>query len=201
VTDDPGHPWLVEGRRLHLRRRWAAAERAYREAIAAGRTDGWLFLGLLLQPFPGREPEAEAAFHAAMADESPAVAARAALELGFMRHRLGGDLVQARECFAFAAAHGSGRVWLTATIAGGHVLAAAGDRAGASAAFRSVAAKAFRHNAVEVGDDELRRLADGLTGFLLRPRLRGLLDRRNAARYRHRRAWRRLFPGGLRARR
>jgi hypothetical protein len=41
-----------------MRRRWTIAERAYREAIAAGRSDGWLMLGLLRQPWPGREEEA-----------------------------------------------------------------------------------------------------------------------------------------------
>lgn len=58
VTEESGYASLAEGRRLHMRRRWTIAARAYREAIAAGRSDGWLMLGLLLQPWPGREEEA-----------------------------------------------------------------------------------------------------------------------------------------------
>ena len=78
---------------------------AYREAIAAGRIDGWLMLGLLL----ACRREAKAAFRAAMADDYVELSARAACELGFMLARLDGDLDGAREYFAFAAEHGSGR--------------------------------------------------------------------------------------------
>ena len=194
MDHDPGYPRLVEGRTLHTQRRWAAAERAYREAIAAGRVDGWLFLGLVLQPWPGRETEAEAAFRAAMADDNPEFSARAANELGHMLLRLEGDLAGARECFAFAVERGSGRTRESATLTLAHILGAEGDREGAADGFRSVAAERFRAAGIEVGDDELRRFASAMAGLTLRPRLRRLLRRDHAARYRRVRIRRRLFP-------
>ena len=184
-----------------MHRRWAAAEQAYRDAIAAGCVDGWLFLGLLLQPWPGREQEAKAAFRAAMASDDPEMSARAACELGFMLTRLDGDLEGAREPFAFAAEHGSGRTWVSSTVALAHILAAEGNRQAVTEGFRSVAAERSQAWKVELGDDELRRLASAMAGLVLRPGWRRLVRRYRAATYRGLRILRRHFPGGLRARR
>jgi hypothetical protein len=113
----------------------------------------------------------------------------------------GTDLAGARECFAFATEHGSGCTRESATVALAHILAAAGDRQGVTEAFRSVGAERFRAGGVEVSDVELRRFASWVAGLVLRPRLRRLVRRYRATTYRVLRIRRRLFPGGLRARR
>jgi hypothetical protein len=194
VTREQGHAWLMEGRRLHMRRRWASAERAYREAIAAGRVDGWLMLGLLFQPWPGREQEAAAAFRAAMADDHLETRTRAAIELGFMLARLG-DLEGAGEALAYVAEHASGRRRESARVGLGHVLAAMGDRAGSTEAFRSIFVQRFRARGLEVDEDEARRFARTMAGLALRPRSRRLFQHLHATRYRYRRLRRRLTPG------
>ena len=136
-----------------------------------------------------------------MADDNPETSSRAASELGFMLARLDGDHEGAREHFAFAAEHGSGRTWVASTVALGHLSAADGDRQAATEAFRSVAAELSRAWNVEFGDDELRRAASAMAGLVLRPGWRRLIQRYRAAAYRGLRIRRRRFPGGWRARR
>jgi hypothetical protein len=195
VTEDSGYASLMEGRRLHMRRRWASAERAYREAIAEGRLDGWLMLGLLLQPWPGREHEAEAAFRSAMADDHLDTRTRAASELGFMLAVLERDLEGARDCFAYVAEHGSGRRQEAARAGLGRALGALGDRGGATEAFRAVFVERYRVWNIDAGEDEPLRFAGAMAGLFLRPRSRRLFQRLQAARYSGQRLRRRLIPG------
>jgi hypothetical protein len=84
----------------------AEAEAAYREAIARGFTDAWLWLGMLLATQPGREREEQAAYRAAMASENVETAAWAAGYLGNLVDLHYDDRSGARACFEFAEKHG-----------------------------------------------------------------------------------------------
>jgi hypothetical protein len=201
VSDDRGDRRLHEGYRLHMRGgRSAAAERAYREAIAAGRVDAWLNLGVLLQPRHGREHDAKEAFRMAMAGEDPAVSSRAAVELGGMLDKLDGDIAGARECYAFAAEYGSGVVWENATVNYAFILGAEGDREGAISGYQSVLARRFRVAGLDAPRDDGRRISACFVGLARRARPRRLLRRVAVSAYRGRRLRRRLLPGGLGAR-
>jgi hypothetical protein len=76
--------------------RVADAERAYREAIAAGHVAVWVYLGVLLNALPGREDDAKAALRAALDDEDPALSSHAAVSLGGMLDKLDDDRATAR---------------------------------------------------------------------------------------------------------
>jgi hypothetical protein len=175
--------------------RVATAERAYREAIAAGHVGAWLHLGVLLQPRPGRERDAKAALRAAMAVDDPAFSSRAAVELAGMLDKLEGDVAGAREYYVFAAEHGTGTVWETATVNLAFILGAEGDREGAISAYQSVAARRFQAAGLDVPGDEGRRFATCLAGLARRSRSRRLLRRVAVMAYRGRRFRRRLMPG------
>ena len=85
-------------------------EAGYREAIAAGNTDAWNSLGLLLAKLPGREVEAEAAYREAIACAATDRIREAAAENhGYLLARLG-DLVGARAAFERYARARSGRM-------------------------------------------------------------------------------------------
>ena len=60
-----------------------------------------------------------------------------------------------------------GPVWETATVNRAFMLAAEGDRDGASAAFQAVAARRHREAGIDVTDDALRRFAGALTSLAL----------------------------------
>lgn len=201
VSDDAAHQLYLEAPRLHLRGgRTAAAEQAYRDAIAAGYVAAWPHLGVLLSALPGRELDAKGALRLAAADEDPAISSYAALTLAGMLDKLDGDIVGARDRYEFAAEHGTGSVWENATVNLAFIRATEGDREGAIAAYQAFIARRYRLSALDVPSDGARGFAAAFVSLVMRPRSRRLLRRTAVIAYRLRRLRRRLLPGGLAAR-
>ena len=173
MSDDPGYLRFREGYRLHMRGgRVADAERAYREAIAAGHVAVWVYLGVLLNALPGREDDAKAALRAALDDEDPALSSHAAVSLGGMLDKLDDDMAGARELYAFAAEHGTGRVWEGATVNLAFIRATEGDREGAIAGYQSFIARRYELWDVEIARDGGRGFAACVVSLVMRPRSR-----------------------------
>jgi Tfp pilus assembly protein PilF len=198
ADDDAGFAWFALGHDLHERGgRAKHAETAYRHAIAAGRQDAWLNLGLLLEPLPKRSSDAQTAYRNAMADEDPAIAARAASELGDMLLKRNGDRSGARECFEFALQKPTDEGRSKATLGLAYLLAQDGDRHAAQAMFHSFALDYFTTAGVQLGPRGLSRLADGGAALAGSGRSGPAVRRFQAAMYNLRCARRRLWPSGL----
>ena len=113
------------------------AEAAYRRAIAGGRTDASLHLGLLLSAQRGRDRDAEAALRTAMSIADAQIASRAALELGIVLDVVRGDPAGARDCLQFAQVHATGPTHDRATMQLAFLLAYIGEREAAAHELRT----------------------------------------------------------------
>jgi hypothetical protein len=139
---EDGEPYRCFRRGYDLYRRgghMAQAEAAYREAIAGGFTDAWLYLGVLLDTQPGRGHDEEAALRAAMASDRVETAAWAAANLGVLLDLRYDDRSAARACYEFAEKHGPRAIAFEATVRLSEILAYEGDLEGARDRARSFA--------------------------------------------------------------
>ncbi len=187
--DDPDE-WFDRGVALHRRgRRPAAAEAAYKRAIAAGYTDAWLHVGMVISGRRGRRDDEQAAYRAAASSDDAEIASLAALRLANMLDRLDGDLAQARSCFELARDRGSQVTKQHAHMNLGLLLAYMGEREAAETEIRS-----FVEARCAPGDAEMTafyaRLARRITAVAHARSTRSALRRYRIAEYRFSRALR-----------
>lgn len=193
VLDEDSTPSL--GRHRRWRRE---AEAAYREAIAAGKTDRYFSLAYLLAAQPGREEEAEAAYREAIAagdkhapynlglllakqpgrDAEAEAVLREAIAagdtdawylLGRLLAKQRGREQEAEAAYREAIDCAHGRVLEAAAVSLGELLAGQGDLAGAHAAFEMHARAFAKRWECDLSDSTIARTAHFKTAVARRP--------------------------------
>lgn len=165
---------------LHLRRRAVEAEALYRAAIAGGFDAARFNLGILLRDL-GRGREAEAMLTAAVSNDDPEVASRAAFAVAAWLERVRDDPVAAYRFYRVAYERATDGVCEAAALALVLLLAAKGDRETVSGLIQWVTKRRYRRWGVApITDDSGLRFARFLSAVLMWP------PARNSARFNRR---------------